>query len=49
MYDTCIYTNIYIYIYINIPTTPKDKFNLSTLVKNKFNLIILNCALRSPF
>ena len=31
------------------PTNRKDKFNLSTLVKNKFNLIILNCALRSPF
>ena len=42
-----IYTYTHIYIYINIPTTPKDKFNLSTLVKNKFNLIIWNCALRS--
>ena len=30
------------------PANPKDKFNLSTLIKNKFNLIIWNCALRSP-
>ena len=32
-----------------IPTNPKDQFNLSTLVKNKFNLIIWNRALRSHF
>ena len=25
---------------LNFPTNPKDQFNLSTLVKNKLNLII---------